>query len=95
MIDRSGKHFGEILNFLRDGTIPLPDSKRELMELQTEAKYYLIQELVELIESQIKAKEGVDPICRVPLITSSREAEVIINSTPKVGYCICLGNAMV
>ncbi|KAK2156418.1 hypothetical protein LSH36_214g05023 [Paralvinella palmiformis] len=83
LIDRSGKHFGEILNFLRDGTIPLPDSKRELMELQTEAKYYLIQELVELIESQIKAKEGVDPICRVPLITSSKEAEVIINSTPK------------
>merc|ERR1719305_739320 len=24
LIDRNGKHFGAILNYLRDGTIPLP-----------------------------------------------------------------------
>ena len=32
--DRNGKHFGAILNYLRDGTIPLPETRRELMELQ-------------------------------------------------------------
>merc|ERR550534_3404222 len=37
LIDRNGKHFGAILNYLRDGTIPLPDTRRELMELQAEA----------------------------------------------------------
>ena len=84
LIDRCGKHFGEILNFLRDSDVPLPESKRDLLELQTEAKYYLIQQLVEMIDSQIKTKEGVDPICRVPLITSQTEAEAIINSSPKV-----------
>jgi hypothetical protein len=30
---RSGKHFGSILNFLRDGSVPLPDTRRELKEL--------------------------------------------------------------
>ena len=34
--DRNGKHFGAILNYLRDGTIPLPETRRELMELQVE-----------------------------------------------------------
>ena len=43
LIDRCGKHFGTLLNFLRDGNVPLPETKRELIELQTEAKYYLIQ----------------------------------------------------
>ena len=43
MIDRCGKHFGTILNFLRDGTVALPETRRELQELQQEAKYYLIQ----------------------------------------------------
>ena len=33
LIDRSGKHFGSILNFLRDGSVPLPDTRRELHEL--------------------------------------------------------------
>lgn len=34
MLDRCGKHFGTILNFLRDGNVCLPDSVRELSELQ-------------------------------------------------------------
>ena len=44
--DRNGKHFGSILNFLRDGQIPLPDTRRELLELQAEAKYYCVEELI-------------------------------------------------
>ena len=52
LIDRCGKNFGLILNFLRDGTVALPsESRREdLMEILTEAKYYCIQQLVELCE---------------------------------------------
>ena len=45
LIDRCGKHFGSILSFLRDGTITLPDSRREQDELLQEAKYYCVQEL--------------------------------------------------
>ena len=45
LIDRCGKHFGTILNYLRDGGVPLPESRREIEELLAEAKYYLVQGL--------------------------------------------------
>lgn len=45
LIDRSGKHFSTILNFLRDGSVSLPETKKECLELHAEAKwvvYHLI-----------------------------------------------------
>ncbi|XP_011505996.1 PREDICTED: BTB/POZ domain-containing adapter for CUL3-mediated RhoA degradation protein 3-like [Ceratosolen solmsi marchali] len=84
LIDRCGKHFGTILNFLRDGTVPLPESIKEISELLAEAKYYCISELVELCERAIQKKElETDPICKVPLITSQKEEELLIGSTTK------------
>lgn len=47
LIDRCGKHFGTILNYLRDGAVPLPESRRETEELLAEAKYYLVQGLAD------------------------------------------------
>lgn len=38
LLDRSGKYFGLILNFLRDGSVSLPETKTECIELLTEAK---------------------------------------------------------
>lgn len=75
-----------ILNFLRDGTIPLPDTRRELLELQKEAKYYLIEELVNTIEAQVTSQAEVDPICKVPLITSQKEEQALVAATSKVGW---------
>ena len=43
LIDRCGKHFGTILNYLRDGTIHMPDGKTELKELLTECKFYCLE----------------------------------------------------
>lgn len=45
VIDRSGKHFELILNFLRDGSVALPDNIKELKEILVEAKYYCVTEL--------------------------------------------------
>jgi len=45
LIDRCGKHFSTILNYLRDGSVTLTDSRSEISELLAEAKYYLIQGL--------------------------------------------------
>ena len=68
LIDRSGKHFGAILNFLRDGVVPLPENRRELAELHAEAKYYCIEELAQAAENNmIKLGDSypdVVPICR-------------------------------
>ncbi|ELU03864.1 hypothetical protein CAPTEDRAFT_179715 [Capitella teleta] len=83
LIDRCGKQFGTILNYLRDGAAPLPETRRELLELQAEAKYYLVQDLVEVVGQQLKSKEELEPICRVPLLTSPREEQILINSTTK------------
>ncbi|XP_064652497.1 BTB/POZ domain-containing adapter for CUL3-mediated RhoA degradation protein 3-like [Lineus longissimus] len=84
LIDRCGKPFGTILSFLRDGTVALPESKRDLQELLTESKYYLVQSLVDQCETALKKKtEELEPICRVPLITSQKEEQALIANTAK------------
>jgi len=83
LIDRCGKHFGTILNFLRDGSVPLPETKRELLELQKEVKYYLVQELAAIIDNQLKNQEEIVPICKVPLITSQKEEQTLVATTTK------------
>lgn len=85
LIDRCGKHFGTILNYLRDGTVALPDNYRDIMELLAEAKYFLIEELTESCQQALTKKEReAEPICRVPLITSHKEEQLLIMSTSKV-----------
>lgn len=85
MIDRCGKHFGTILNFLRDGNTPLPEGTRAMAELLAEAKYYCIAELAESCE-RVLAQKGreAEPICRVPLITSHKEEQLLISNSIKV-----------
>lgn len=41
-IDRSPKHFEKILNFLRDGNVPIPSSTEERAELRIEANFFNI-----------------------------------------------------
>lgn len=91
LIDRSGKYFGQVLNFLRDGTIPLPETRRELMELLAEAKYYLVQDLVVLVEAAVQNMDHtVEPVCKVPLITSHKEEQLLLTtSTQPVVKLIC------
>ncbi|VDM62771.1 unnamed protein product [Angiostrongylus costaricensis] len=43
LIDRSGRHFGVILDFLRDGFVPLPECRVEVEQILAEARYYLVQ----------------------------------------------------
>uniref|UniRef100_A0A1I7TGS7 BTB domain-containing protein n=1 Tax=Caenorhabditis tropicalis TaxID=1561998 RepID=A0A1I7TGS7_9PELO len=49
-IDRSPKHFELILNFMRDGDVELPDSEKEIKEIQKEADFYLLHDLAELCQ---------------------------------------------
>lgn len=93
LIDRSGTHFGTILNFLRDGSIPIPETTKVIAELLAEAKYYCIAELVESCELALMKKEReVEPICRVPLITSQREEQLLISTCTKVINCLIFKN---
>uniref|UniRef100_A0A8C1FND8 Uncharacterized protein n=1 Tax=Cyprinus carpio TaxID=7962 RepID=A0A8C1FND8_CYPCA len=77
LIDRCGKHFGTILNYLRDGVVPLPESRRETEELLAEAKYYLVQGLVdEYLYSKFL-------VYKFPLVTSSKEEQRLIATANK------------
>ncbi|XP_041850503.1 BTB/POZ domain-containing adapter for CUL3-mediated RhoA degradation protein 2 [Melanotaenia boesemani] len=82
LIDRSGKHFGCILCYLRDGTVILPKGRQALQELLAEAKYYLIQGLVELCQNTLQGNKE-QPLCVIPVITSPKEEERLIQSSSK------------
>ena len=49
-IDRDGTHFRFILNFLRTGTLTLPEDATVFEEVMKEANFYQIQELVDALE---------------------------------------------
>ncbi|XP_063468019.1 BTB/POZ domain-containing adapter for CUL3-mediated RhoA degradation protein 1 isoform X2 [Symphalangus syndactylus] len=84
LIDRSGRHFGTILNYLRDGSVPLPESTRELGELLGEARYYLVQGLIEDCQLALQQKrETLSPLCLIPMVTSPREEQQLLASTSK------------
>lgn len=84
LVDRSGKHFGVILNYLRDGSVSMPDNRKECLELLAEAKYYLIDDLVEAVEKRLmRLKEEHQPLCLVPVITSLEEAHQIVSTSSK------------
>lgn len=63
LIDRCGKHFGTILNYLRDGAVPLPESRREIEELLAEAKYYLVQGLVDECQAALQVGRTAGACC--------------------------------
>jgi hypothetical protein len=52
-IDRSGRHFDTILNFMRDGRVSVPRDPVFLSELLQEAEYYCLQVLIDAIEAAI------------------------------------------
>lgn len=55
-LDRDGVLFRYILDFLRDGSLILPDCFRERKRLKREAEKYGLQGLVDLLESETKAR---------------------------------------
>uniref|UniRef100_A0A6T9ZCE5 Potassium channel tetramerisation-type BTB domain-containing protein n=1 Tax=Elphidium margaritaceum TaxID=933848 RepID=A0A6T9ZCE5_9EUKA len=57
-IDRDGKHFSYILQYMRDQSVVLPETKKEMRELLAEAKFYQIQSLEKAIESALKQIKG-------------------------------------
>ena len=63
----------------------MPELQSEIEELHNEAKYYLIQGLVDQCQKVLKKKQDeYFPVCRIPVITSQREAQLLISSSSKV-----------
>lgn len=83
MIDRCGRHFGTILNYLRDGMVSLPENRTDIAELLAEAKYYCIHNLELLCEQALIAHNQRKPMCSIPLITSQKEQHLLIKDALK------------
>ena len=101
LIDRCGKHFELILNYLRDEDaqsliMSLDRSELELYEILKEAKFYCIQSLVSLIEQKVlfsKQASSAEPYFGssvVSMITSKMDLVKILSSTDKVNFYLVL-----
>ena len=53
-IDRDGKHFRFILNYLRDGELIVPEGATFLKELEADAKFYQIKGLLRELKDKIQ-----------------------------------------
>jgi hypothetical protein len=56
-VDRDGTHFIHILNFLRDGTLNIPDDRFLYNWLINEANFYSLPDLDKLCRKALKHKE--------------------------------------
>lgn len=82
LIDRSGKHFGTILSYLQEGTVTLVKGRQAVLELLAEAKYYIIQGLVELCQNSLQDNKE-QALCVIPVVTSVKEEERLIQACAK------------
>ncbi|XP_036817000.1 BTB/POZ domain-containing adapter for CUL3-mediated RhoA degradation protein 2 [Oncorhynchus mykiss] len=82
LIDRCGKHFASILTYLREEAVTLPPGRQGVLELLAEAKYYLIQGLVELCQGGLQ-DEKEQSLCVIPVITSAKEEVRLIQACTK------------
>eukprot|EP00054_Salpingoeca_dolichothecata_P007703 m.44273 g.44273 ORF g.44273 m.44273 type:complete len:459 (-) comp17231_c0_seq4:39-1415(-) len=79
-IDRDGRFFSLILNYLRDGTVALPDKECDKLALLAEAKFYLLDGLVDEIQDSLKPQLVV-PRCAIPVISCDAEEQALIEAT--------------
>ena len=103
LIDRCGKHFELVLNYLRDedtqGVLLNLDDKSdlELYEILKEAKFYCVQSLASLVEQKILSNKQMstpEPYFGssvVSMITSKIDLIKILTSTDKVSLFVYFG----
>ena len=77
---KKGKHFGTILNYLRDGFIVIPSDLQARKELLVEAQYYQLSGLIDLLTCQNveNCKWSWSGNCskKVSIVDSSRNVRV-------------------
>uniref|UniRef100_A0A6B2LUW2 BTB domain-containing protein n=1 Tax=Arcella intermedia TaxID=1963864 RepID=A0A6B2LUW2_9EUKA len=58
-IDRNKAIFEEILDFLRDGSIYIPEDTRDILKLKQEALFYKLHTIVQQCDQALQAKQNV------------------------------------
>ncbi|GAA50947.1 BTB/POZ domain-containing adapter for CUL3-mediated RhoA degradation protein [Clonorchis sinensis] len=86
LIDRSGKHFGTILNYMRDGSVPLPETRREMEELLAEARYFCVDGLRQACEdalARMVVDEDIQNRATIVIVKCPNAAKSLLSSTKK------------
>lgn len=94
-MDRSGKHFHLILNYLRDGSVPLPDTRQDLEEVLIETRFYCLEGLrrvcEEKLEKVVAAETQEKPnAASIYIVKYPKVTKAIFASTKKVSLCFNL-----
>ncbi|XP_035678846.1 BTB/POZ domain-containing protein KCTD6-like [Branchiostoma floridae] len=72
-IDRNGRLFEYVLNFLRTTQLVLPEDFKELPQLEIEADFYQIQPLIEALKSYKPRPRSEPPVpCEVVVLSIRR-----------------------
>ena len=85
-IDRDGTHFRFILNILRTGKLTLPEGVTFTKELEEEAEFYQIQELVDSLKpsnSTAEARSLGEPFAESIILTNVEEQRVLRSWLPE------------
>lgn len=84
-IDRDGRHFHHILNYLRDGKFPAALPMSERLEVAREASFYGLEALAAYLRADLRSQEVVsndnDGIYRGggPAVSASEAADLVMN----------------
>ncbi|EGT44521.1 hypothetical protein CAEBREN_16554 [Caenorhabditis brenneri] len=78
-IDRSPKHIGSILDYLRDGDVALPDNQQHVREILNEAIYYNVGGLIDLCNASIKIRIIENDLKMLQIIARSPRPVLIIH----------------
>jgi len=89
LIDRSGKHFGSVLCFIRDGSVSLPKGRQAVQEVLAEAKYYDVQGLVELCHNTLQVGAH-GRFCRRMLRETSGQFVLLLTFYDNCSYPVSL-----
>lgn len=84
-IDRSPKHFDTILNFLRDGDVPLPVNELVLAEVRQEAEFFRLNGLIQLCDvKSATVKKVTISDCEAKNVFKDHFKPAIINDDQKM-----------
>ena len=94
LLDRSGKHFHLILNYLRDGSVPLPENRQDLEELLVETRFYCLEGLRRVCEEKLDklvAEESQEKpnAASIYIVKYPKVTKAIFSSTKKVNCFHC------
>jgi hypothetical protein len=90
-IDRDGKLFRHVLNFMRTGRVSLPSGFDDFEALFAEAKYYELSEMVRQLESILDSRRKTDSTQSQP--SSTRKLAKTLRFNPYGSYSSSVSNS--